>query len=318
MEFPERASYWMILEIKALAIQFNPLVGDIRGNSRKIQAAIERGRQGGADLVVFPELALSGYPPEDLLLLPDFIECVAEELERIIKSSHGIAVVVGLPRRNPQAGEKPLLNSAALINNGKLEAFADKQLLPTYDVFDERRYFEPGKEAVVWEIKGKKIGITICEDLWGASGLIEETRYGQEPLLDLKGKKPSFVLNLSASPYHFQKTALRFAVFKQAAHLLDCPVLMCNQVGGNDSLIFDGHSFCVSGKGLIASAAGFKEEDLWVQLPHPIIEPAVTDPIEELHGALVLGVRDYFHKLGFRKANPHSASWLPLLRFLDF
>ena len=289
--------------MQILAAQINPTIGDLKGNAERIIRAINRGRSQGVDLVLFPELALSGYPPEDFLLLPHFIEAVNKSLEGIIQATKGIAAIVGLPRYNPRRVEKVLYNSAAIIHNQKLIGFADKILLPTYDVFDERRYFEPGVDIAAWEFMGHKIGVTICEDLWQQSGFLQATSYRRNPVQELKEEKVSLVLNLSASPYSLVKFSTRLKVFSSAARSLDCPVILCNQVGANDSLIFDGYSFCMNSQGLLQCAKGFEEDDLLIdtaEMKTPL--HFEQNPLSDLYQALVLGVHDYFKKLGFQKA----------------
>jgi NAD+ synthase (glutamine-hydrolysing) len=290
--------------MRFLLAQINPTIGDLEGNTRKILDTIFRARKEKIDLVVFPELALCGYPPEDLLLLPHFSEALDPYLDKIVKASLDIGVILGMPRINPRGKEKKLFNSAAVINDQMLIGFQDKSLLPTYDVFDERRYFEPAIKTFVWEIRGKKVGITICEDIWKHSGLVKFTDYQKDPISDLKSQKPDCVINLSASPYQIGKFQDRLQACKKAALTLDCPVLLCNQIGGNDSLIFDGYSFCIDKTGnLSACAKGFEEDFLNIDLSH--MTPPITisiNKIENLYRALVLGVRDYFQKQGFNKA----------------
>ncbi len=289
--------------MRILVAQINPTIGDLSGNTERIIQAIHRGRRQNVDLVLLPELSLSGYPPEDFLLLPHFIEAVNLKLEEIVQATYGIAAIIGLPRNNPNQREKILYNSAAIIDNQKIVGYADKILLPTYDVFDERRYFEPGKHVKMWLFKGQKIAVTICEDLWQHSGLLKATSYYRDPVLELKKEHPSLVLNLSASPYSFDKFHTRLHVFLSVARSLDCPVIVSNQVGGNDSLIFDGYSLYLNREGLLQCARGFIEEDLSIDLsekrkPLHFERPAIQD----LYQALVMGVRDYFRKLGFEKA----------------
>ncbi|NDE82618.1 MAG: NAD+ synthase, partial [Chlamydiia bacterium] len=231
--------------MKVLMSQLNPTLGDISGNTKKIIECLSSARDQGIEVVVFPELAICGYPPEDLLLRKGFVAAIKGALDQIIQASSGLFVVVGVIRKNPQPGEKPLLNSAAVIENGRLVGFQDKWLLPTYDVFDERRYFEPGTETQIWEYKGVKYGITICEDIWGHAGCVDLTHYGHDPIRALKAHHPDVLLNLSASPYHYQKPDTRAYVCVQAAKTLGCPILLCCQVGGNDQLVFDGYSMYV-------------------------------------------------------------------------
>lgn len=290
--------------MKVALAQLNPLVGDLEGNTEKIIEAIHRGRLARADVVLFSELVLTGYPPEDLLLLPHFVEKMEECLRQIIQASRGIIAIVGTPRVNPERAEKPLFNSAAVIQNGTLAGFQDKMLLPNYDVFAERRYFEPGTGQRVWNFYGKTVGITICEDIWGGSELIGSTRYRHDPVRELLPMQPDVMLNLTASPYSLDKAENRLTVCQKAAKTLICPVLMCNQVGGCDSLIFDGYSFYVDAAGdLIHHAKGFEEDFLLVDLDKQEKEITLNvDKIENLYKALVLGLKDYFKKQGFKKA----------------
>jgi NAD+ synthase (glutamine-hydrolysing) len=290
--------------MKVLLAQLNPTIGALSGNTKKIIDTLDRARAKKADLVLFPELAICGYPPEDLVLHSSFIDTMENCLEQIIHASTGIIALVGLVRRNLQAGGKPLLNSVAIIQDGKLIGFQDKALLPTYDVFDERRYFEPGKSVYPWLLKGKNVGIIICEDIWQHSGYTGGTRYAMDPVLELKNHKIDVLLNLSASPYQFQKPNVRVNVCTKAAKTLHCPVLLCCQVGANDQLVFDGYSVFVNEKGeLCRLGKGFEEEDILVDLDHPAAPCTFHyDPLSDLYHALVIGVRDYFHKSGFFKA----------------
>lgn len=290
--------------MKILIAQLNPTIGALNHNTQKIISAIEKGKKTGADLVLFSELTLTGYPPQDLLLLPHFIKSTEIQLDKIIQSTQGIAAVVGLPRRNPDHQEKPLFNSAAIIQNQKLLGFQDKSLLPTYDVFTERRYFEPARGIKTWNLNGKNVGITICEDLWQHSALLKESSYRKNPVEELLKFKPDLVLNLSASPFSDAKLPSRLQVCARAVQTLKCDLLYCNQVGGNDSLIFDGYSFAMNQAGQpIELAKGFEEDFLIIDLKKkysPLNIHLHTE--EELFKALVLGVKDYFQKSGFTKA----------------
>lgn len=291
--------------MRILAAQINQTIGDFSGNVANICRVLERAQKAQLDVVVFPELAICGYFPEDLLLDRDFIDECEKQLPIIQMQTKGLFVVVGLPRRNPEKKEKPLYNSAAVFLDGNLVGFKDKTLLPTYDVFDERRYFEPGKEEPVWEYRGKRIAITICEDVWQHTAKLDEyTNYRRDPILEWKEKKADLVLNLSASPYYFQREKTRLTVFQAVAQTLQCPVVFCNQVGANDQLVFDGHSFALGCSGqLVACAQGFVEQDLLIDSGEstPCL-PTWNQEIKNLYQALVLGVRDYFHKQGFQKA----------------
>ncbi len=289
--------------MKILLAQINSTIGDLEGNTKKIIEEIQRAKSENAALVVFPELALTGYPPEDLLLLPHFMDAVEHHLKIIVESTKDIMAIVGIPRRNKGVG-KPLYNSAAVICKKSILGYQDKILLPTYDVFDEHRYFEAGTEQTIWTWQQKRIGITICEDIWHHSSLIQEVNYSRDPVLDLSNHSPDLVVNLSASPYSLNKFDYRLQVCIKAAKTLKCPFLLCNQVGANDCLIFDGYSIAIDATGQVkALAAGFKEDALFVTVPFEGNNVStVIDPIESLYSALVLGVRDYFHKLGFKKA----------------
>lgn len=290
--------------MKLLAAQINPIIGDIEGNVQKILQALQRAKQQGCDLALFPELAITGYPPEDLLLDHSFIRAAEKTLEQILPMTIGLGAVIGLPRFNPRKKEKFLCNSAAILQDGKLIGFKDKTLLPTYDVFDERRYFEPGEEVFVFEHLKRRIGVTICEDIWTDAATLPYTQYERHPVLALKEKKIDLLLNLSASPYFFKRKVARERICASAAKNLSCPLLLCNQVGANDQLIFDGHSLFFNQKGeLVQMAKGFVEDDLIVDFDAelPLCKTS-GEPIEDLYQALVLGVRDYFHKQGFKKA----------------
>lgn len=290
--------------MRILLAQLNPIIGDLSGNTHKIKKAIQHGINQGVDLVVFPELALCGYPPEDLLLLPNFIEQTEICLQQIAKEVKGLTVVLGYPRLNSANSEKKLCNSAAIIQNQAIIGLQDKQLLPTYDVFDERRYFEPGKASQLWSIQGKKIAITICEDMWQHSDLLKFSNYPQDPIKSLIPLNPDLLLNLSASPFCTGQLHRRFSAISKAAIALQCPALLCNQVGGNDSLIFDGHSCAVDEMGrLRCCAKGFQEDLLIVDLQAlcPVYHWQ-EDPLQMLYSALVLGVKDYFQKSGFKQA----------------
>lgn len=256
------------------------------------------------DLVLFPELAICGYAPEDLLLHQALIDGMQQRLEQIIRASHKIAVVVGLVRRNLFCGEKGLFNSVAVIVDGKLVGFQDKWLLPTYDVFNERRYFEPGQETRLWEIKGTRVGIVICEDIWQHAGYVDLASYPRDPIEELAKLKPDVLLNASASPYQIYKPDVRISVCKKAAQTLGCPVILCCQVGANDQIVFDGYSVYVDKAGELAMLGkGFEEDEMLVDLDAKTKTPEIHyDTMWNLYRALTLGVGDYFKKSHFEKA----------------
>lgn len=290
--------------MKVALAQINPIVGALEYNCQKIGARIAEVRERGAELIIFPEMAICGYPPEDLLLLPSFIQAIEAALTKVIEATKDIIAIVGCIRQNRQGGEKPLYNSAAIIQNRALVGFQDKILLPDYDVFSERRYFEPGGKIDIWNLAGKKIAVTICEDIWQHAGAVEYSFYHRDPVEEIKGEAPDVLINISASPYYMHRLETRLHVCRAAAQTVRCPTLFCNQVGGNDSLIFDGYSLCVDGSGSILQyAKGFEEELLFFDTERKYSPQVVlADPVEDLFHALVLGVRDYFHKLGWKKA----------------
>lgn len=289
--------------MKICAVQLNSTIGALSENKEKIVKAIALSKSEGFSLVFFPELALTGYPPQDILEDPSFIDAVEKEIQAIAKSTKGIVAIVGLPRRHGLAKETPLYNSAAIIEEGKIAGYADKMLLPNYDVFDEKRYFTPGEKATIWECAGKKIAITICEDLWQEGALSKGLCYERSPLSEIKQAVPDIALNLSASPYSKDKWEKRLKVFSSASHLLNCPVIVCNAVGANDGLIFDGHSFYVDKGTLFGKAKGWKEERLFFDSEHfPKKVEEKRENEEELFSALTLGIQDYFRKSGLQKA----------------
>lgn len=290
--------------MKISVAQLNPTIGDFPGNTQKIIDALEKGRQQGAQLVLFSECVITGYTAEDFLLLPSFIESAHNALQSIIPHTKGIAAVIGLPLHCPETGEKPLCNSAAIIVDQQLLGYQHKALLPTYDVFDERRYFEPGNRLRLWEIFGERIAITICEDIWEGCLEVKESTYSKNILDTFQQQHPTLFLNLSASPYHQRKIETRLGLCRKTAAALHCPVFLCNQAGGNDSLVFDGNSIYMGRHGeLLHLGQSFAEDQFMVDTK------ASTPPIlyhyhaeKELYQALVLGVRDYFHKSGLTKA----------------
>lgn len=290
--------------MRILLAQVNPTVGDVKGNILKIQQAIVQAKKMSAELVIFPELALTGYPPEDLLLLPHFIDSVEEAIKIIVAGSKEITAIIGTVRRNQSLKGKSLNNSAAVISDGILLGYQDKMLLPTYDVFDERRFFEPANGFNLWKIAGKQVAVTICEDLWQHSSLLKYNSYQRDPVEEVATLKPDLVVNLSASPFSVSKFDSRLRVCSKAAMTVKAPLALCNQVGGNDSLIFDGKSFVLDDKGqLINCAKGFEEDFLFVDLDvEHSPKTFIADSMLDLHDALILGMRDYFHKSSFSKA----------------
>ncbi len=286
-------------------LQINPTAGDIGGNSALIVDGVRRAREQGADLVVTPELALMGYLPRDLLMSRGFVSKSCEELERIARElKDAPPVLVGVATPNPAEMGRPLFNSAVLLRDGSVGEAFHKTLLPTYDVFDEDRYFEPAAEPGVLELDGCKLGISICEDVWNDRDFWQRRRYHHDPIEVLTRKGAQAIVNLSASPFTVEKQALRERMLSQMARKYGLPLMIVNQVGGNDDLIFDGRSAAFDEGGrLFARARGFTGDLLIVDLTQRtgIIAEDDFTPEPEIWNALVLGVRDYAHKTHFRK-----------------
>lgn len=278
--------------------QINTTFGDLTGNTDLILKAILSARANRCSLVMTPELSISGYPPNDLFHFSDFIKANEKALDKIVLASKDLTIVVGCIRKNTREG-KPLFNSAAIIRNQKILGYYDKCLLPTYDVFDERRYFEPGASSKTFEHEGAKIALTICEDIWQE----EMELYEFNPLDQLVSDHPDLLLNLSASPFVAKKLPLRIALAQKAAFKLNCPVLYCNQVGGCDDLIFDGSSFACTKDDLLEQAPRFEQDFFVVDTElQPSSNKFKEDPSKELYEALTLGIRDFFHKQRFKQA----------------
>ncbi|MBE9009735.1 NAD+ synthase [Pseudanabaenaceae cyanobacterium LEGE 13415] len=297
--------------MKIAIAQLNPIIGDIEGNADKILKAADRAASEGVRLLLTPELSLCGYPPRDLLLDPTFIATMTSKLAELASNlPEGVAVLVGTVEPNAKAistGGKPLFNSVALIEKGDILKVFHKRLLPTYDVFDEDRYFEPGNEPNHFELDGVHIGVTICEDLWNDEEFWGKRTYNLNPIADLAQTGVNFTINLSASPYTVGKQKLREAMLRHGAVRFNQPLIYANQVGGNDDLIFDGASIAIDKTGnLIARAIGFDEDWLVIEyngqdFEKSTIKPAPECEEAELWAALVLGVRDYARKCGFSK-----------------
>jgi NAD+ synthase (glutamine-hydrolysing) len=296
--------------------QLNPTVGDLAGNRRKILDAYAALVAQGAELVVFPELAVCGYPPRDLLFKRRFVPDVAATLAEIAAAVGEVPAIIGTVEANASGQGRPFYNSAAFCHRGAVVTHGRKCLLPTYDVFDEDRYFEPSVFPAIVEHAGRRIGITICEDIWTHPMLSTRRLYsGRTPLEQLAGQKCDLMVNLSASPWHSAKENVRQnLVVADAARALGCPVAYINAIGGNDELIFDGRSHVVDASGkIIAGLAAFAEELRVVDTtPSSGSQPSALSSqlsptfelseIADIHAALVLGLRDYAHKSGFKRA----------------
>lgn len=289
--------------------QINPTVGDLDGNRRLILGAYRALVAQGAELVVFPELATCGYPPRDLLFRRGFVSDVANSLAEIAAGIGAVPALVGTVEPNAADAGRPCFNAAAFCRGGRVGAMARKCLLPTYDVFDEDRYFEAATGPLVITHAGRRIGVTLCEDIWTNPQLGPRRYAGPLPLDQLDAAGCDLMVNLSASPWCLGKEHVRRRlVVADAARRLGCPVAYVNAVGGNDELIFDGRSLLADAKGqMVVSLAAFREELRVVTLPPPggnapeeALAPA--DAAADLFAALVLGLRDYGHKSGFRRA----------------
>lgn len=301
--------------MKIALAQINPTVGDIAGNTRKIAEFIGSAREGGADLVVFPELAVIGYPPKDLLLKPALIAQCRRAIDYLAHQAVGITAIVGYPEHSEASRGRRLYNAAAVLRDGRFLHRHVKSLLPTYDVFDEHRYFEPGPTVDLTALDGVQIGISICEDLWNDAAVLDHQLYHDNPIDQLAEAGAELFINCSASPYAQDKHAFRLKLFKSAASRHRLPLIYVNQVGGNDELLFDGNSCVVDTTGeVIAHARDFAEDLVIVELdceaaiagdaactvrgPGRIETPRTG--MAALYEALVMGIRDYCQKCGFR------------------
>lgn len=286
--------------------QINPTVGDLSGNRRLILDAYHDLVLHGAELVVFPELAVCGYPPRDLLFKRRFVPDNEQSLTEIATQIGDIPAIIGFVETNPAPEGRRFFNAAAFCHRGEIQVIARKCLLPTYDVFDEDRYFEPSKEPRVVVHNGCKIGITICEDIWNHPMISTGRLYDVNPLAVLAQQGVDVVVNLSASPWHFGKGHVRERLITDAARATRCPVVYCNAVGGNDELIFDGRSIVANGSGEIVARLTAFDEDIRVVdtavAPRSLPAARSDDGSGDIYEALTLGLRDYAHKSGFKRA----------------
>ncbi len=295
--------------MKVVLAQLNYTIGDFKGNSEKIIDQIKSAKTRGADLVVFSELSVTGYYPNDLLEKKEFIRKAGEAVSEIAANCIGVAAIIGAPKINENERGKQLFNSAFFLADGEIKSIHKKTLLPTYDIFDEYRHFEPNRDFEIVEYKGEKIAITICEDLWDE--LPTESEFGKDklyqisPMEELSKLNPDFVVNISASPFSYNQEGWRKNMLISKAQNYKIPIFYVNQVGAQTELIFDGGSVFINENGdIIKELSYFNEDSLLVdtkqvgakQLQHP------TDTTEKIHDALVLGIRDYFKKMGFKKA----------------
>ena len=300
--------------MKIAIAQLNYLIGDFEGNLSKIKSAVHRATGEGSDLVIFSELSICGYPPLDLLERKDFISKSLETIRLLAKTiDPETGVLVGAPELNPDRSGKLLYNSVFFLFGGEIRQVFRKTLLPTYDIFDEYRYFEPNKEFKILHFKGKRLAITICEDLWDEQPFESEFSrsrlYSTSPLDELMKFKPDGIINLAASPFSHRKMEVKQSIFTGKAARHSCPLIYCNQSGAQTELIFEGGSMAINSAGEVVTRLSFfledfhvvKLEDLAVSGPVSATG-AIPDRMEMIHGALVLGIRDYFGKMGFKSA----------------
>ena len=282
--------------------QLNTTVGDIAGNEGLVLEAYRRGVEAQVELVLTPELSLTGYPPRDLLLRESFIRANQAALERLAAAVGEVGLIVGFVGENPVRPGRPLTNAAALLHRGRVVAIRTKTLLPTYDVFDEDRYFEPASENAVIHWEGRRLGLTICEDIWNDAEFGVQRRYRPDPAAALVASGAQILINLSASPWQLGKEQRRSALLRSLARRHQVPVVYCNLVGGNDELVFDGRSLAFnSAGGCLGEAAHFSSDFLVVDTEASGDRPLAPLADEALlHDALVLGMRDYVGKCGFR------------------
>jgi len=292
--------------LRVAIAQFNPLIGDFAGNAERMLDYAARAKEQGAELVVFPEMCLCGYPPMDLVDQASFVDGNLQGLRRLQQAAPaGIGVVAGYVDRNREQAGKPLVNAVSLLADGEILATQTKTLLPSYDVFDEARYFQPAASRRVFAFRGERLGIAICEDMWWEAEQPAGIRYPVDPVKELLDRGASLILAPSASPFYSGKPQIRLALASGIGRSSGVPVVYVNTVGANDSLIFDGQSFLTSGDGrLVFLGEAFKEQLALVDTARPGPELRLPDDrYGELAQALVLGIADYVAKCGFRRVH---------------
>lgn len=305
MPFESPLVFFVFSHMKIGLAQINTIVGDLQGNEARIIDAYQTLTAQGADYVVFPELVVTGYPPRDLLFKRSFAPDNVATAKRIAAQSGEVPIIFGFVEPNPKDFGRQFFNSAAVCFDGKIQHIGQKCLLPTYDVFDEDRYFEAATLPLVFEYKGNKVGITICEDIWTTPDVASRPRYRSSPIEYLKEQALDVHVNLSASPWHVEKTGTRRKLISDVSASLNCPSVYVNAVGGNDELIFDGRSMVADSQGnILTGLAGFAEECRVVDLETKAERSPSYDQsqMQDIEDALALGLRDYVHKSGFKKA----------------
>jgi NAD+ synthase (glutamine-hydrolysing) len=295
--------------MKIALAQINYHIGNFESNVSKIISAIEKGKAQGADLVVFAELAVSGYPPRDFLEFDDFINQCNKAVHQIAQACRGISAIVGAPVANPDFQGKDLYNAAFLLEDGKIKSVTHKTLLPNYDIFDEYRYFEPNRTFNTVEVKGTRIALTICEDLWNVGN---NPLYTINPMDELMAEKPELIINIAASPFNYNQHITRTEVLKQNALKYNLPLFYVNHAGAQTELLFDGGSLVMDDKGALIHELKYFDEDFKIFDTHKLKQdtagrqtakyPRGKEKIGLIHDALIMGVKNYFEKLGFNKA----------------
>ena len=290
--------------MKVALAQINTTVGDLPGNEAKIRSAYQRGVEAGAEMVVLPELTITGYPPRDLLLKNEFVAQNLAALNRLAGITGKTALLVGYVGQATARPGRSLTNDVALLQNGKILATRSKTLLPTYDVFDEDRYFEPALNNLPVDLADAKIGLTVCEDIWNDEEFWPERRYRNNPPMELIASGAKILFNISASPWTLGKEKVRSEMLSSLARKARTPIVFCNAVGGNDELVFDGNSMVFNAAGQLIAQAKLFSEDFVVADTRSTeaIEFHSGPDVEKVHDALVLGLRDYLHKCGFKSA----------------
>lgn len=291
--------------MKIALAQLNYHIGNFEANEIKIIEAIQKAKSDKAELIVFSELAIGGYPAKDLLRNAIFIQSCENSLQRIALHCDTIACIIGTPTRNLNQEGKALFNSAAILSNGQIQEYKHKSLLPDYDVFDEYRYFEPNRQANCVEINGKKVALTICEDLWDND---KDNSYVGDLMSELAQEKPEIIINIAASPFSYTHYQERIDVLKSNVQKANAPLIYVNQVGAHTDIIFDGRSLAINKEGqIVAELAKFEEDLQYIDFENKdfvnqTISVQQDSEIALIHQALILGLRDYFSKSGFKKA----------------
>ncbi len=300
--------------MKIALAQINYTIGDFKYNKGRIIETIEKAKRDQADLVVFSELSVCGYPPQDMLEHKKFINKSYQSIETIAPYCQNIAAIIGAPSLNPDQKGKPLFNSAYVLFDGKIQKIQHKTLLPTYDIFDEYRYFESNTDFNILAYKGKKIALTICEDLWDEqptdTPLSRSNLYKVTPMEELSHYKPDFIINIAASPFSSSRIKSKKEIFRQKAKRYQMPLVYVNQVGANTELIFEGESMLINEEGdIVCEMASFAEDYQLIDIEHKNTSPLLSQKTEglkdktaQIHDALLLGIKDFFRKQHFTKA----------------